>query len=471
MSSPKFPSLPVFLVDDEIQALQSFEITLRGGGINNIISCQDSENVIPILSEQEIGVILLDLWMPKVSGEEILSKVVQEFPEIPIIIITGVDKVETAVRCMKNGAFDYMVKPVEKGRLVTGVGLAIELRELRHENTLLKQRVLSKELEYPSAFSEIITENETMVSIFQYIEAIAKTSQPVLITGETGTGKELIARAIHNLGGHEGSFVPVNAAGLDDQIFADTLFGHRRGAFTGADTIRTGMVEQASNGTLFLDEIGDLTVTSQVKLLRLLQEHEYLPLGSDVPKRSNSRVIVATNQDIHALQKSGKFRKDLYYRLCTHHVHIPPLRERMDDLLILVEHFIFEASQELKKKQPSYPKELIILLGTYNFPGNIRELKSMIYDAMSNHKSGMLSMGIFKIALGLENWEVKKVREQKSLEKESSISFKESLPTLRQAEQLLVSEALKRSKGNQTIAAKMLGITRQALNRRLKKRK
>jgi len=202
-----------------------------------------------------------------------------------------------AVKCMQHGAFDYMLKPVEKSRLVGGVKRAVELRELQRENQLLKAHVLSDKLEKPEAFSEIITVSTGMRSIFQYVEAIANSPRPVLITGETGVGKELVAKAVHTLSSREGDFLPVNVAGLDDHVFADTLFGHNKGAFTDAREARNGLIERAAGGTLFLDEIGDLSSTSQVKLLRLLQEGEFFPLGSDVAKRSDARIVVATNQD------------------------------------------------------------------------------------------------------------------------------------------------------------------------------
>jgi DNA-binding NtrC family response regulator len=229
MNTSAYPSLPILMVDDEAQALDSFETSLLLASINNIIRCQDSRDVMRLLSTQEIEVMLLDLSMPHISGAELLSLVTRDFPEIPVIIITGSNDVETAVACMKSGAFDYMVKPVEKSRLISGVKRAIELRELQRENRLLKARVLSGEMEHPEAFSGILTDSEAMRSIFQYIEAISNTPQPVVITGETGVGKELVARAIHKLSSRKGDFVPVNVAGLDDNIFADTLFATRKG--------------------------------------------------------------------------------------------------------------------------------------------------------------------------------------------------------------------------------------------------
>jgi len=468
MSESVYPHFPIMLVDDEVQALNSFEMVLRSASMNNFISCQESRDVIPLLSQQEIEVILLDLRMPYLSGEELLPIISSDFPEIPVIIITGANDVETAVKCMKLGASDYMVKPVEKNRLVTGVRKVIELRELQRENQLLRAQVLSEKLEHPEAFSEIVTSSASMRSIFQYVEAISISPQPLLITGETGVGKELFAKAVHSLSNRKGDFIPVNIAGLDDTVFADTLFGHWKGAFTGAEQARSGLVEQASGGTLFLDEIGDLNTASQVKLLRLLQDGEFFPLGSDVSKRSDARMVVATNQDLHALQESGTFRKDLYYRLCSHHIHIPPLRDHREDLPFLMEHFFEKASKTLAKKKPTPPEELLTLLSTYDFPGNIRELESMIFDAVSSHRSGKLSMEVFKSHIYQKHPTFEVDTKQLVSKKSTLISFTEQLPTLKQAEQLLISETLRRSNNNQSIAALSLGISRQALNKRLK---
>jgi DNA-binding NtrC family response regulator len=371
---------------------------------------------------------------------------------------------------MQHGAFDYIVKPIEKSRLVSATRRAVELRELQRENRLLKTHVLSNKLENPEAFAEIVTNSNAMRSIFQYVEAIAASPRPVLITGETGVGKELMARSVHRLSNRKGKLVPVNVAGLDDNFFTSTLFGHKKGAFTDAREARSGLVEKASSGTLFLDEIGDLNTASQVKLLRLLQDGEYFPLGSDLAKRSDARIVVATNQDLDALQSSEKFRKDLYYRLCDHQIQIPPLRDRREDLPVLTEHFLEKASKTLERKKPTPPEELITLLSTYHFPGNVRELEAMIFDAVSSHKSGKLSLNVFKAHT---------FRKSAGLSTDPDdlydcapvpmITFPEPLPTLKEAVQSLIDEALKRSKGNQSIAALSLGISRQALNKRLQK--
>ena len=237
--------------------------------------------------------------------------------------------------------------------------------------------------------------------------------------------------------------------------------GMKKGAYTGAEQPRKGLLENASEGALFLDEIGELSNQSQVKLLRLLETGEYSPLGSDIVKRLKARVIVATNRDLTEIMAKGAFRKDLYYRLNTHHIHIPPLRKRKDDLPLLINHFLKQASDELGKKVPAPPPELYVLLGTYHFPGNVRELKSMIFDAVSRHRSGTLSLEVFKLAIG-EN----EVNVRTDIHK-PSVTFSEKLPTLGQMSWILIEEAIKRAKGNRSIAAGLLGITPQALGKRL----
>jgi DNA-binding NtrC family response regulator len=467
MVNTLFPSLPILLVDDEEAWLNSFSLTLRSNGITNISTCQDSREVMRFLSSQRVSVIVLDLTMPHISGNELLPMIAGEHPDTPVIIITGLDMVETAVECMKAGAFEYFTKVSEEDRLINGVRRAIDFGLLQRENRAIKNHFLKDRLEHPEAFNHIITHSKSMRSLFLYIEAISVTDKPVLITGETGVGKELVAQALHTLSSRTGPFVPVNVAGLDDTMFTDTLFGHRKGAFTGADTARPGVIEQAAGGTLFLDEIGDLNISSQVKFLRLLQEGEYLPLGADLPKRTDTRMIFATQCNLKEHCDNGTFRRDLYYRLSTHHIHIPPLKDRLEDIPPLLNHFLEEAAAELGKKKPSYPKELEILLKTYHYPGNVRELKNMVMDAMTIHTEKILSMDSFKAYIGNKGEIINK---ETALDTTDSTPFSvlETLPTLKEAGHLLVLEALKRADNNQSIAADMLGITRQALNWRLK---
>lgn len=463
------PAFGVLLVDDEPAFLRSLSLTLeRSGGINNILRCQDSRRVLELLAAQDIGLVLLDLTMPHLSGEKLLPLIVEEYPEVRVIIISGLNQVETAVDCIKHGAFDYFVKTVETDRLVKGVLRAIQMIELQRENQLMRSNILNDRLEHPEAFAEIITRNKAMRSVFQYLEAVSRSNQPILITGESGVGKELFARAAHTLSGCRGPLVSVNVAGLDDNVFADTLFGHARGAFTGANEVRSGMIEQAAEGTLFLDEIGDLSPASQVKLLRLLQEGEYFPLGSDKPKRLRARIVIATHQDLAGRHAAGEFRKDLFYRLRTHHVHIPPLRERQEDIPLLLNHFLELAAEELGKKTPTPAKELYVLLANYSFPGNIRELKAMVYDAMSVHREMMLSMKVFKRAMG-QGLAPGSSPRAGSVTEERPFAQSGQLPALHEVADLLVTEAMTRAAGNQSIACRLLGISQPALSKRLKK--
>jgi DNA-binding NtrC family response regulator len=394
--------------------------------------------------------------------------IAERHPEIAVIIISGMNQIESAVNCIKLGAFDYFVKTVEEDRLVSGVLRAIRMLELERQNREMSSRMLSGELKCPEAFSGIVTTDRAMHAIFSYIEAVALSSEPLLIMGESGVGKELIAKATHTLSGCRGPLVAVNVAGLDDMVFADTLFGHMRGAFTGADLPRRGMIEEAADGTLFLDEIGDLSIPSQVKLLRLLQEGEYFPLGSDRPKRLKARIVVATHQDLSAKQAAGTFRRDLYYRLCTHLVHVPPLRERKGDLPPLLDHFLEDAARALGKKKPTPPRELLQLLATYSFPGNIRELKALVYNAVSVHRDRVLSMDTFLKTIGRP--EPKQSQDLTKSPEQNLYAGLERLPTFGEAAELLVEEAMSRANGNQTIAARLLGISQPALSKRLKLR-
>lgn len=455
-------NLPVLLVDDEPQLLRSTALALRTGGISEAVTLQDSREVMAYLAQHTVACALLDLNMPHMGGAELLREITEHHPDTPVIILTAANEVDTAVQCMRAGAVDYLVKPVEKTRLVSAVKRAVETRSLQEELDQLRHGLLSRKLDNPLPFDAIITDSKAVHDIFCYIEAISRTAQPVLITGETGTGKELFARAVHQASGRNGEFVAVTVSGLDDTTFSDTLFGHKKGAFTSADHKREGLIASAQGGTLFLDEIGDLSTASQVKLLRLLQEREYYPLGEDQPRLSSARIVVATHVDLTKAVANGSFRQDLYYRLRPHHVQIPPLRERIDDIPPLVERFVEKATKELKQQAPNIPAALYQLLRTYHFPGNVRELEGMVFDAVARQKGQVLGLQIFREAMGLTG------QEQLELPAETqTLAFPEQLPTLKAMEDALISEALRRAEDNQGIAASLLGLTRQALNKRL----
>jgi DNA-binding NtrC family response regulator/CHASE2 domain-containing sensor protein len=345
-------------------------------------------------------------------------------------------------RLARRPPFDSTEDPAATGALASGAGGPGQPSALQH----------------PEAFSDIVTRNRRMLATLKYIEAIADDGHPVLITGESGVGKELAARAIHRLSRREGEFVSENIAGLDDNLFTDTLFGHARGAFTDAGIARKGLVEEAAGGTLFLDEIGDLSVGSQVKLLRLIEEKEYRPLGMDEMRKADARIIIATNVDLEGRLEEGRFRQDLYFRL-THRIHIPPLRDRLEDLPLLVEHFLQLEAQARGATKPVVLQEVLATLESYAFPGNIRELKNLLDNAWNGDKAGSLSLTYLKDYI--------RKASSKSLYQDVQLSFSGKFPSLQEVEQAIVEEALKRANGNQSSAARLLGLSASALSRRL----
>lgn len=394
------PSSPVVIVDDEKQFLLSASVMLRAAGIEPVEGISDSRRLLPYLGGSDAAVIVLDLLMPHQSGTELLPRILEARPQVPVIVITGLMDVDAAVACMKSGAFDFLTKPVEPGRFLSSVRRALERRALERDVLSLQARCPSHRSGEQVFFHGIVTRNRGMKAVLDYVEAVADSPHLVLITGEAGVGKELIARALHARSGRSGAFIAVNVAGLDDVVFSDTLFGHRKGAFPEADHDGKGLLAYACCGTLFLDGIGDLETRSQVKLLRLLEETEYYPLGSDRPETSNARIVCATRQELPALVSAGTFRNDLFYRLHAHSVRVPPLRERLDDLPLLVDQCLDAAAGALRKEKPTPSPELHGLLSAYHFPGNVGELRAMVFDAMSRHRSGALGLETFRRAIG-----------------------------------------------------------------------
>ena len=460
----------VILVDDEQSELEAYSFLLESMGIKNITSVSDSRNLLGVLEDCHPSIVFLDLNMPHKPGNAVLAELRETYPQTPVIICTANSDIEMAVECLKLGAHDYLVKPINLETFGSALRNALEISSLRNEVMTLKGLSFHKQLQHPAHFSRIITKNHMMISLFHYIESIAASGQPVLITGETGSGKELFARAIHDVCGGSGEFVAVDVSGLDDTLFSDTLFGHRKGAYTSAEKDRTGLIERADQGTLFLDEIGDLNKASQVKLLRLLQEGVYYPLGDDHPKKCRARIVAATNKGInHLAGLADGLRIDLYYRLSTHLIQIPPLRERMEDLPLLVGYLADQAAKSMRKNIASVGNSLLEMLASLPFPGNVRELKSYIYDAVAQCHSDALA----------EHDIIDRLRAgQTIVDQAPSSALPISLesifgqfPTLVQLTEHAVIQALEAANHNQSEAAKLLGISKQALSKRLKKRK
>ena len=460
----------VILVDDEQSELDAYSFLLRSMGIKNITTVSDSRNLLAVLEDRHPSIVFLDLNMPHKPGQVVLAELRGTYPQTPVIICTANSDIEMAVECLKLGAHDYLVKPINIETFGSALRNALEISSLRNEVMTLKGLSFYKQLQHPAHFSTIITKNHMMISLFHYIESIAASGQPVLITGETGSGKELFARAIHDVCSCSGEFVAVDVSGLDDTLFSDTLFGHRKGAYTSAEKDRTGLIESAAQGTLFLDEIGDLNKTSQVKLLRLLQEGVYYPLGGDHPKKCRARIVAATNKTINHLSgMADGFRIDLYYRLSTHLIQIPPLRERLEDLPLLVVYLANQAAKSMGKNIATVSKSLLDILKTLPFPGNVRELKTYIYDAVAQCHSDVLAE--HDIIDRLHPGQAPVSQASSPAPPVSLESIFGQFPTLTQLTEHAVKKALEAANHNQSEAAKVLGISKQALSKRLKKRK
>ncbi len=459
----------ILLVDDEKTYVDLAALALRQADIKDVAYLNDSREVMRFLAENRVGLVLLDLHMPHLSGYELLKTLRQEHPHVDVVIVTGSKDLTTAIECMKLGAVDYLVKPVDANRLQACVRNALNLIELQHEVARLKHSMLEEELAMPAAFAGIITRSKKMHAIFKYIEAVAPSRQSILITGETGVGKELIAGAVHRASAVKGEFVTVNVAGLDDVVFSDTLFGHKKGAYTGADSARDGLISRAAGGTLFLDEIGDLNEASQIKLLRLLQQHEYYPVGSDILKKSTARIVVATNVELDARLAEGRFRRDLYYRLCTHHICVPPLHQRAEDVPLLANYFLEQASHHYGKKSPiPIAADALNYLKSCHFPGNVRELQAMIDDAVARHDSGSLLRSGFVAAndnaKSPEGWS-----QTGSSDTTAAFSFNfDAFPTSSEMEERHLHESLALANGDHNQAAAFLGVSRKTIDNRLK---
>jgi two-component system NtrC family response regulator len=367
----------ILIVDDEKNYLLVLEALLTDAGYE-VITRDNASEALEIITSHDLDLVITDMRMPGVDGMEFLVQLRALQPEIPVIMMTAYATVEKAVEAMKQGAFDYITKPFKNEELILTIRKALEMHRLKEEN-----RLLSRELQERFKFGNIVGKSRVMRQVYEIIEKVAQTRASVLITGESGTGKELIARAIHfNSPRSDKPFVSVNCSALPETLLESELFGHERGAFTGAVTRRKGRFELAHNGTLFLDEVGDMSSALQVKLLRVLQEMRFERVGGTATLKVDARLVAASNRDLKREVELGRFREDLYYRLKVVHINIPPLRERRDDIPLLVHHFLKKVAKANGLPVKNVSHEAVKYLYQYDWLGNVRELENVIERAV-----------------------------------------------------------------------------------------
>lgn len=441
----------LLIIDDERIALKNLEHVMKKEGYD-VVSTQSGVNAVKLLEEQAFDVVLTDLRMEKIDGLQILRKCRELLPDSEVIMITGYATLESAVDAMKHGAFYYIAKPFKLDEVRKVVKEAVHKVHLKKEN-----RHLREQLESYQGKVKIITQDPGMQKILNVARQVAPVDTNVLITGESGTGKELFARFIHaNSNRTGGPFFAINCGAFAEELLTSELFGHEKGAFTGAASMKQGLIEMASGGTLFLDEITEMTPSMQVKLLRVIQERELLRVGGTEPIKVDVRFIAATNRDIHEAMKNGSFRQDLYFRLNVVSLRIPPLSERKDDIPLLAYFFLKKYATIMKKPVTEISEDVISLLTNYDFPGNVRELENIIERgvALTNGKT---------IELAHLPEDLKELNIRTFRKKEGKI------PSLEEQEEAYIKWVLNEAAGNKTLAAQILGIDRVSLWRKLKK--
>ena len=441
----------ILIVDDEKIALKNLEHVMKKEGYI-VVATQSGQNALKLLEEQSFEVVLTDLRMEKVDGMQILKRCHELYPDTEVIMITGFATLETAVETMKQGAFYYISKPFKLDEVRKVVKEAIEKVRLKNEN-----RQLREQIENYQGKVKIVTQDAKLEKLLDTARQIAPTDCNVLLSGESGTGKELFARYIHFSSNRaEGPFFAINCGAFTEELLSNELFGHEKGAFTGAATMKKGLIEMASGGTLFLDEITEMPPSMQVKLLRVIQEKEVLRLGATEPLKIDVRFIAATNRDIQTAIKAGNFRQDLYFRLNVVLLHMPPLSERKEDIPLLSYYFLKKYSALMKKNVTEISAEVIAILMNYDFPGNVRELENIIERGVALSTGS--SIEVVHLPEDLRELSIKTFRRKEG-----------KIPSLEDQEMSYINWVLAEVGGNKTLAAQILGIDRVSLWRKLKK--
>jgi len=435
--------MTVLVVDDDA-AVAEFCCGILSKAGHLVLTVRSGKAALAALDEHEVDVVLSDVRMPAMDGVDLLRAISPSEAGPDVVLMTGFASISSAVEAIRLGAYDYLVKPFEADQLTATLQRLAEFRSVRAENLVLRLQLNSER-----GIGGMIGSSPSMLAVFQALPRIAGKRQPILITGETGTGKELVARAIHDQGpGRDRPFVAVDCGALSPDIVESEIFGHVRGAFTGAIGDRPGLLASAGCGTLFLDEVGELPLAMQAKFFRVLQDREFRPLGGDTVRTFEGRVIAATNRDLEAAVRAGSFRPELYFRLCVHPVHVPPLRARKSDIPSLIQHFIRKhGGDDVLAIAPSAVEEL----ASYQWPGNVRELENCILSMLANCEGRVLDTGDIPKAL------------RAALRNERT---RNSTP-LEDAERAAIAAALEEAGGNIAETARRLGIAKATLYRKM----
>lgn len=440
----------VLIVDDERSARDGLVRLFKSD--YNVLVAEDGKTALELLKNNVIDIMLSDVRMPGMDGLTLMEKARQNHPHLICIILTAYGDVELAVQAMQRGATDFMTKPIHLDKLEVVVKRCLRSRDLERENADLKAH-----LDVRFGMENMIGQSAPMQSIFETIRQVAQSRATVLIQGESGTGKELVAKAIHQLSARKSSvFVPVHCAALAENLLESELFGHEKGAFTGAMERRIGRFEKAGGGSLFLDEISEINASVQVKILRALEERQIERVGSDQAINVDTRLIAATNRDLKEMVAEGDFREDLFYRLFVVVITLPPLRDRGDDILLLLNHYLDEFSRENSRKIKGFTPTAYDALSSYNWPGNIRELRNLV------ERMVVLSQGEW-----IDIDDIPSHVKQINLLDNDLNSSNEM--TVDEMEKEMISQALDRTSGNRTLAAEKLGMSRRTLHRKLNK--
>jgi len=449
----------ILVVDDEINYLTVME-ALLGEESYEVLTAPGGQEALKLATNNDVDLVLTDMKMPKMNGIELLGEIKRLYPDLPVIMMTAFGTVEKAVAAMKAGAFDYILKPFKNEELLVTIARALE-----HHRLVQQNRMLLQDLDKKYGAPNIVGESKAMREILALVKRVANSRATVMISGESGTGKELVARAIHQQSPRAGkNFVSVNCAALTETLLESELFGHERGAFTHAVSMRKGRFELADGGTLFLDEVAEMSPALQVKLLRVLQEMEFERVGGNKTIKVDVRLVAATNRDLKEEVEEGRFREDLYYRLNVVHLHIPSLRERQEDIPPLATHFLRKYTQENARGEVHLSPEAMKLLLHYAWPGNVRELENVMERAVILCNQNLITVNDFPRELGGESIDPSRLNIDRFIPLQTPLT-----EALEQIEEQMIRRALEQSGQVQVRAAELLGITKSLLQYKLKK--